>query len=72
LAKSSEVTIEVKFRVPSFNEGAVFIVRDSIFEPVEREVYVTICKDHSGGPASPHNEDCFVLLGVVDLSEGNS
>ena len=29
--------------------------------PVRRGVYVTVCENHSGGPASPHTVACFVL-----------
>ena len=31
----------------------------------EREVYVTTCKNHSGGPASPHVLECFKELAAV-------
>ena len=33
--------------------------------PVERELYVTTCKNHSGGPASPHVLECFKELAGV-------
>ena len=32
----------------------------------EREVYVTTCKNHSGGPASPHVLECFKELAAVE------
>ena len=33
--------------------------------PIRRGVYVTICEDHSGGPASPHAVDCFVTIALA-------
>jgi len=36
-----------------------------VLVPVEREVYVTTCKNHSGGPASPHVLECFKELAAV-------
>ena len=35
--------------------------------PFRRSAYVTVCKDHSGGTASPHTVDCFVPCALADL-----
>jgi len=37
----------------------------NIAQAMQREVYITTCTTHSGGPASPHNEDCFVSVVAV-------
>ena len=37
--------------------------------PFRREVYVTVCENHSGGPASPHTVDCFVPYMLSDMGD---
>ena len=39
--------------------------------PVRRAVYVTTCKNHSGGPASPHTVECFVPYAIA-VGEGTT
>ena len=40
-------------------------IQVGVLVPVEREVYITTCKNHSGGPASPHVLECFKELAAV-------
>jgi len=44
---------------------------DEVLVPVEREIYVTTCDNHSGGPASPHVLGCFKeLAGIGETPRG--
>ena len=59
-----DVGIEADLYDPVIDES-----RQAYLVPIHREVYVTICENHSGGPASPHTVDCFVPYTLSDLGE---
>ena len=42
---------------------------DECVKEIRRAVYATTCKNHSGGPASPHTVDCFWYYTAVIEAE---
>ena len=47
----------------------VSVTIDQLTGVFRREMYVTICKNHSGGPASPHVRECFKEVATSGIGD---